>query len=350
MRRSKGKGEPSATPVEKIKGVPQIDILKAFAIITVVLLHALPLSVFLAIGAPYYFWQAVPVFIVIAGFTGAYMYKKYGATTLRQCYDPGLIIRRFKRLLIPFILCWLAEMGMLYYLAPDHLAGISLPLNFITGGFGWGAYFIPIILQSILFVPLLYLLARRSPNWMVIIALVINIAFDVVVYLFGGGISTESVYLRYIFLGALGVWIVTSKKRNNTWLIIGGGISLIYITVSCYTPLLSAYPEYSGYTGALQAPAAVWTVILVLAGLAYLPTNSPTLIKIGKASWHIFLVQLLYYFAPATFFYDLVVAPLSVGSEILFVLLVIVFNILICVGLGYAWYLSENRIVNYCAG
>nr|WP_320161562.1 acyltransferase [uncultured Methanoregula sp.] len=351
MKKNKGKLDVSSQIGKLPPAIPQIDVLKAFAIIAVVLLHALPFAFFLSIGSPYYLWQAVPVFIVIAGFTGAYAYKRYGSATLKQCYDPSLIIRRFKRLLIPFLLCYIIEIILLYIFNQISLDPASLILSLLTGGYGWGAYFIPIMLQSIIIVPLLYLLSRRNPDQMVIIALILTIVFDIIVFLIGwNNNQTSSIYFRYLFAGALGVWIVTSEKRNKIWLIVGGIISLVYITLSCYTPLFSAFPDYSGYTGILQAPAFMWAAILVLFGLAYLPENTDsgifnTLSEIGKASWHIFLAQLLYYFLPSAYVYAFLVAPLASGNEILQDGLIILCNIIICVGVGYGWYFIEKKIL-----
>jgi len=350
MKKSKVKTDAFSQIGKLHHTIPQIDILKAFAIITVVLLHTFLEGFFLRFGSPYYLWHAIPIFIVIAGFTGAYAYKRYGSTTLKQCYDPLLIIGRFKRLLIPFFLCWIIEIIIVYNISTDRLDLVSVIPNFMTGGFGYGAYFIPVILQSILIVPLLYLLALRNPERMVIIALILTIVFDAIVFLIGGNIQTSLIYFRYLFAGALGVWVVTSEKRNNIWLIIGGIISLIYITLCCYTPIFSVFPDYNGYGGILQAPAFVWTVILVLFGLAYLPGNAGSgyyqyLGEIGKASWHIFLVQMLYFLAPAAYIYVFLLNPLSAGKVILHFGLGAICNIAICVSLGYGWYYVERKIL-----
>ena len=351
MKKSKVKMDTFSLMGKLHHTIPQIDFLKAFAIITVVFLHTFFDSFLLRIGSPYYLWHAIPIFIMIAGFTGAYAYKRYGSTTLKQCYDPLTIIRRYKRLLIPFFLCWIIEIIIVYNISTDRLDLVSFIPNFLTGGFGYGAYFIPVILQSILIFPLLYLLALRNPERMVIIALILTIIFDAIVFLIGWDTNqTSQIYFRYLFAGALGVWIVTSEKRNNIWLIIGGIISLFYITVCCYTPVFSAFPDYYGYTGILQAPAFVWSLILVLFGLAYLPGNAGSgyyqyLGEIGKASWHIFLVQMLYFLAPAAYVYAFLLDPLSSGNVILQFGLGAICNIAICVSVGYGWYYVERKIL-----
>jgi len=351
MKKSRaGKGG-DGTGQEKLPAaIPQIDILKGLAIIAVVLLHALPFSFFLLIGSPYHIWHAIPLFILIAGFTGAYAYKRYGSKTLKECYNPSLLIRRFSRLLVPFLLCWCIELCILFSLNQLPSNSVSLIFDLMRGGYGWGAYFVPVILQSVIFVPLLYLLAVRNPNRMVIIALFLTLLFDAVSIVLGWDPGTTSVlYFPYMFAGALGVWIAISAKTDKRWLILGGGISLVYLTLSCYTPLFSSFPNYSGYSGVLQAPAFMWTVILALAGLRYLPKKIESLPsryigELGKASWHIFLTQLIYYWTPAAFVYTWIAAPMDFGSVIIGDALVVILNLCICLPVGYSWYTLEKRI------
>jgi peptidoglycan/LPS O-acetylase OafA/YrhL len=351
MKKHKKTADPFS-PIRKLSPhIIQIDILKAFAIIAVILLHALPLEFFIHIGSPYHLWHAVPLLILIAGFTSAYAYKRYGFTTLKQCYSPSLILKRYKRLLIPFLICWIVEIAILFsihQLSPDI---VQVFLSLTRGGYGWGAYFIPVILQSILIVPLLYLLARQDPTRMVVIALCISVLFDAVCILMGWNTDlTSFLYLRFMFAGALGVWLVTTDKYSTSWIVAGAGISLLYLTVSTYTPLLSAFPDYTGYGGVLQTPAFIWTAIIVITGIIYLPKDEESrtvryLSEIGKASWHIFLAQLLYYFLPAAYVYAYIVDPLSSGNMALQYILIVVCNLPICIGIGYVWYSCEKRIV-----
>lgn len=356
MKSSKVVKSGDLTRAEKLPAsLPQIDILKGLAIIAVVLLHTLPMSMFLLIGAPYHLWQAVPLFIVIAGFTGAYTYKRYGSKTLKECYDPLLLARRLRRLLVPFLICWIVELCFMLGLKQVSFDIGPLLVSLMGGGYGWGAFFIPLIIQSLLIVPILYLVATRNPDRMLLVALFLNLFFDAVVVVFGwDGSITAALYFRYLFAGALGIWIVTSAKTDKRWILFGGMISLIYITISCYTSLLSAFPDFSGYAAILQAPAFMWAFILVLTGLKSLSGKIELPLfrifgELGKASWHIFLVQLIYYLYPAAFVYALINgisdlfmsgAPLSVLQYLLAVIL----NLGICLSLGYGWYVLGKRI------
>ena len=290
------------------------------------------------------------MFILIAGFTSAYAYQRYGSKTLIECYNPYLLIRRFGRLLIPFFICWIIELYLLFSVNKLPSDIVTLVTNLLEGGYGWGAFFIPVILQSVLVIPLIYLLALRNPNRMVIIVPFLTLLFDAVSMALGlSGNLSSIIYFRYMFAGALGVWIVMSPQINKHWLIIGGISSLVYITIICYTSLLSSVPNFSGYDGILQAPAFMWTVILGLTGLKYFPNKIDLSLyhyvgEIGKSSWHIFLAQLIYYMLPAAYVYAFIVTPLSFGNEILQNSLIVILNLGICITFGYAWYAIEKRI------
>ena len=329
----------------------QIDFLKGFAIVSVILLHSLIPEIWLLLGAPYHIWQAVPLFMLIAGFTGAYAYQRHESSTPGQCFDKTLLIRRFKRILKPYSLYWIIQIVVLVIIFHQSFDIISLALNFIKGGSSWGAYFVPAILQSILIVPILYLLALRNPDLMVILALAVNVLYELIILLCGiqQGL-VELLYFRYFFAGALGVWLVTKKKRPLGWLIVGGFIGFVFLTLVCYTPILSSFNEFSGYAGVFHAPAYLWTLVVAIAGLHYLPKTALTrfyryLENTGKASWHIFLVQMFYFILPGNIIINNFMLPLAnsipAPINILVAILAAIIHVTLCVIIGYGWYLLE---------
>jgi hypothetical protein len=93
----------------------------------------------------------------------------------------------------------------------------SLALNLLSGGSGLGAYFIPVIFQSVLFVPLLFYIARRDADLMVIAALWVSVAFMAVVLWTGTPNVSQLLYFRYLLAGALGVWLVTTGRGQVRW-------------------------------------------------------------------------------------------------------------------------------------
>ncbi|WAC05459.1 MAG: acyltransferase family protein [Methanoregula sp.] len=333
----------------------QIDLLKGYAIIAVVFLHVWKESIYLLLGAPFHIWHAVPLLILIAGFTGAYAYKRRGASTLGQCFDLTILSRRFKRLLKPYALYWLIQIILLIVFFHSQFNLLSLMSNFIWGGSGWGAYFVPVILQSVIVIPLLYLFALRNPDLMIILAFVLGMLMDFFMFIFGVPRSISSVlYLPYLFAGALGVWMVTSTKRPRIWIIFGCVFSFTYLLMVCYTPLLSSFTDFNAYNGMFHTPAYFWTLLLAISGLYFLPKKTETRIyrmveNAGKASWHIFLVQMFYFLFIDKIILKYIIYPLSdlLPLTDLFVIVIHIagalFAIGICCIIGYCWFIIENK-------
>jgi peptidoglycan/LPS O-acetylase OafA/YrhL len=350
--------------------VPQIDLLKAFAVISVIVMHTFPTETVLAWGSPYYLWQAVPLFILIAGFTGAYGFRKRDAVSLKQCYDLRILARRYSRLLAPFVILWILEVILLLSLNLIPSDAWSLTVNFLSGGTGWGSFFVPVILQSILIVPALYFIARRNPDLMVGAALCLNIAFEAIMVLSGNTNISSFLYLRYLTAGALGVWLVTSTKPHGTGILIAGISGFIFLTLASYTAVFPASSIFYRYNGALQFPSFAWTLILTMVGLKYLQGGAASRLftffaGIGKASWHIFLFQMFYFLFPAGFFYALfstlwagiygdILEPPFLGflsiPDLSLEIALILLNVAICVSVGYAWYASGGKITRRMAG
>jgi hypothetical protein len=265
---------------------------------------------------------------------------------------------------------WILEILLLlsvHRISPDVW---SLAGNFVSGGTGWGSYFIPVIFQSILVVPFLYFIARRDPDLMVVAALCLNVAFETMVALSGNPNISSLLYPRYLFAGALGVWLVTSTERRRAAILIAGISSLLFITLASYTAFFPSTSIFYRYDGALQFPSFAWTLVLAMAGLKYLPGGVrsrffASLAGIGKASWHIFLFQMFYFLVPAgyvyfrfislwTDIYGNVPEPPLLGflqvPEITLEIVVLLLNVTICVSAGYAWYVSGDKVSRRLAG
>jgi len=366
-------GEKAALPGPVAGNIPvpdrilQIDLLKALAIIAVIIMHTFPPSLILASGGPYYLWNAVPLFILIAGFTAAYGFRKRGAASLRQCYDPRFVARRYIRLGVPYLLYWVLGVILLVTFVGVSLDARALVVNLASGGSGWGSYFIPIILESVLIVPLLYIAALRDPDLMVIGALAVNISFEFLVVLSGSTALSSFIYFRYLFAGALGVWLVTSTMPRKAAIAAGGIVSLVFLTLVGYTNVFPQGSIFYQYDGALQFPAFMWTLVLAMAGLAWLPKTATSritrpLAAAGRASWHIFMVQMLFFLFPAEYVYwFLNTFVLRVVLEPVFFLFPpaldptlqlvgVACNILICCILGYWWYASEKKVFGTIGG
>ena len=90
---------------QQIKRDQRIDFIKGLAIISVIILHSVNESTLLAIGSPFTLGQAVPVFMMIAGYNGynsTLSCLRKGVITLKAYYEKELISKALRRILVPF--------------------------------------------------------------------------------------------------------------------------------------------------------------------------------------------------------------------------------------------------------
>lgn len=347
MKKRKASGKSDSVP-NAVSGpdshIRQIDVLKGFAIISVILIHTFSNDILMAIGAPFHIWQAVPVFLMLAAFTSTIALLTYQKRSLAESYDSSVIFRRIRRVLEPYTAIWILQALIVLYIVSAGIPiigasqnefpyqGFDIVLNYFSGGNGPGNYFIPVILQQILLIPLFYYLALRSPDRMLIAAFILDLSLEFLAVI---GHIPSWLYgilcIRYIFAGALGVWLVFRKDISLQWVIIGGLISGLYIYLVQYLnfQFWFIYPDWSFF----HVFSYFWTLLIVFFGLRLSLSGSfqaffVVLENLGKASWHIFLIQMTF------FFICWPTIRSFVGSPLLYPII----NVAVCLLLGYGFY------------
>ena len=158
----------------------QIDVAKGLAIISVILLHSLELRFRQSTYATFHIGQAVPVFMILMGLN-------QGLVTLRRplafadLYTRLYFSRRVDRLLVPLLLIYAASFlaGLLWLWLTDQN---KLDLNFysligLLPVSGPGNYFVTLVLQSILLLPLIGYCFQRRPVATVVLLVVAEVLF-----------------------------------------------------------------------------------------------------------------------------------------------------------------------------
>lgn len=302
-----------------------IDILKAFAIISVITIHTLTWQERLAILAPYHIWQAMPLFMLIYGYNYAKSAQSKGRFTLNALYQWPVIKRRLWKIIGPFLLVVLIRM-IIDYLINGGINWITYFLGVFIGNFGHGGYFIPLVIQSILIIPLIYHYMQKNLKANTIILLVFTLALDWLVQYLG---LPDGIYrlliIRYLFVIVLGAWLaMTGKKLNFNILGLLAGISLIYITAVYYFDFQTSLETL---WQAQHGPAYFW-ILFVVAIVLSMPNAQPDkavnrlFIRIGQDSYFIYLAQMVYIWLERK-------ADLQIWSP-----LHLLINIVICVLLG----------------
>jgi peptidoglycan/LPS O-acetylase OafA/YrhL len=312
----------------------QIDIIKGLAIMSVIILHTVPTSFLLKSLSPIHIWQAVPIFMILAGYNGATSLSKKQNKNIKELYNLKAIKNKIVKIIRPFVYIYLLQLFIMVIFLDKSFNINTLLYSFIIGGWGPGSYFIPVIIQTIITVPLIYFLLIRYNKYFLLLTLIISIILEVIsLYSLDEG-TYRVLYFRYFFAVALGIWI--SKKENskfNSTILFLSLISLFYlIGVNYFELKLIMEPVW----GSQHLFSYFWTLVIIISGVKYLPNKDNILAKLGQISFYIFLIQMFYFWLISSFSFNLSnIMPSPIYSF---------FNILICCSLGYIFYKIDNNI------
>ena len=317
----------------------QIDILKGLAIVAVIMLHSLTRAELEQSYAIFHIWQAVPVFMVIMGFN---LGLSYSSKTLHfhHLYTAHYFQKKGLRILFPLLLMygiallagylWQQLYGEdVYTLGWENFIGV-LPVS------GKGNYFITLLLQSVLLLPIIGYSFHHWPFRTTALLILAEVLFLLVTfkvsYLDEERYLYDAAFMRYLSAIAFGLWlsaIISAGKNKGRWLlaVLATGAA-IYLYLLQYQDLQLPHirPEWQ----AQLVLAFPYATLLIYLFLQLFPSQSDnpilaTMAEAGKASYHIFLVQVLYFG----------LAPADAG---------VLSSLVICLLLGYLFYRSETTL------
>jgi peptidoglycan/LPS O-acetylase OafA/YrhL len=329
---------PAQDRIESMKQhFQQIDILKGLAIVAVIMLHSLTRVELEQSFAIFHIWQAVPVFMVIMGFN---LGLSYSSKTLHfhHLYTAHYFQKKGLRILFPLLLMygialvagylWQQLYGKdVYTLGWENFIGV-LPVS------GKGNYFITLLLQSVLLLPIIGYSFHHWPlrtTALLILAEVIFLLISYQVSYFNKErYLYDAAFFRYLSAIAYGLWlsaIVAAGKNKGRWLLAALALgAAVYLYLLQYQDLRLPHvrPEWQ----AQLVLAFPYATLLIYLFLLLFPSQSgnPVLgvmAEAGKASYHIFLVQVLYFG----------LAPTDAG---------VLLSLSVCLLLGYVFYRFET--------
>lgn len=330
----------------KSKRILAIDYLKAFAAILVILTHVLSKTERIKIWGPFWISMAVPIFMVLSGFTNSLSADKKGLNSLKELYQKDIIMREFNIFLSPYLIIILLELFIGLYQLFILKAGPFLSytikdfvIYFLTGGTTPGSYYIPIMFQFILLFPLMYRSYRKAGKKSVYFFLVLHFLFDFLANYFP--IPTEIYRLlifRYLAFIILGIALYFSYQEVKNSVKYMNLLSVAYILAYTFGYRFKMFSKWPN----TALPTVFWAVTLVIIGMELLEKNpnhlvSDLLMNIGKASYYVFLMQkFLFGFGLNNFLNSMGLN--SVGRS--------VFAVVICCSLGLTFYRLDRMGVS----
>ncbi len=311
-----------------------IDIAKGIAILMVVITHyEWSDKVRLYALFPYHISMAVPIFMLVTGYVSAASFSKSGVTTLKTAYAIKPMAKKLLRYTLPFLYMYIAQ-NIIALAMGDKISPLEVLVYFFGGGRGeYGTYYYPVLMQIVLIFPLIFIAVKKF-KYGIIGCFVANLAYEVIKCAvdMSGGVY-RLIALRYIFAVAMGCYIyLRGDELKGSKSVIMCVIGALYIWLVNYAPY---EPRLFIYWTATSMLAVLFIAPLFRLGLkAASKWRCAPLELMGKASYHIFLAQVIYYNHIAPAIYN------AVGSRVL----ALVLSITISLSLGIGYYFAYNGI------
>jgi hypothetical protein len=317
--------KPVKKALEDIEGQYfQIDFLKAAMIFLVIFDHMVAWVIKSEIGVTLWERISIPVFLVLMGFNMGNSFQKKGLTTLKELYSWSYFKSKILRYIVPFLvlygfstliglILYQFNVRFMYYgqYYPQH--GLIQLFTGILPFWGPGNWFIPVILGSIIILPLIYWAFTKKPVLSLILCFVVEIALQLTVFFFINEITSwKEVHIIGLFMNSfpfylsaigLGLWFSFNRKvfsKRNLFIWILFPISLTYIILFQFFGLRFTIGEVPLLRGDYNFLIFPYSAVLFLLVMRILPHSSNNKISraislIGKSTYHILLTQILGY-------------------------------------------------------
>ena len=322
------------------KDYQQIDVIKGFAIISVIILHSITEKALLNSYSILHIWQAVPLFMVIMGLNAG-MSLANKQPQLSDLYTKTYFKKKFDRIIIPFLFIVVLSIvvGYVWY----WLTG-QYKIEFRNSNFmgllpvaGPGNYFITLTFQSILLLPFI----KYFFKWHPLSTLISLVVLEVIFLLISDDLQlfTRNNYLYSAafprYFSAIAFGLVLSKlvfrqaRTTKIFLITSIAIiSIVYLIEITYG--FMDIPQIKEEWKTQNVLTFSYAAFLILVLFKTLPDYSDNwflkfLALMGKASYHIFLVQIVYF------------GLINEKHHL-------VQNLIICLVLGYLFYHFEDPV------
>jgi len=351
----------------------QIDLLKAFAIAFVIIDHSVLRALLWDAGAELWERMSIPLFLIILGFNMGNSYARKGDQYLSELYSWAYFKKKFWRFVFPYIILYIVSTTAGFIILKENftdtfsedwiLQYIIYQKQLFEGPGNW---FIPILFQSIFLLPLMYKAFSIVPRLSLILCFIIEICFHLFLFAYIGELTSLEDWLtelnfRYIillYMSAIGMGFWFSKDHNlfskkNLFLWILFPISVIYMVAWQFFDFRLEIEGSGIVRGDYNYFTFIYAAFIILVVMKLFPKNPKNKVSkffttIGRASFHIYLVQDIYF----AITYSLSstgaktvenIFDISSGEPFLNILLLIL-NWTICISAGVFWLYVENKI------
>ena len=281
--------------------------------------------------------MAVPVFMIISGYNFAMSNQKKADGNLKKMYAWKMIKPKLIRFLVPFFTVCVIEIILLM----EEQKHINPPRIFLLGAYGPGSYYVPIMIQLLIIFPIIYKLVEKNAIMGLWLSAIANLVYEIAIKC----LQIDKYYYRlsigrYLLLIAFGCYLYLHPEHRMTKKQLIGmfAAGMLYIVTVLWLDWDSIIFDYWTPT-AMPITFYIVPIVILLFRKFYhskLPGKAGKLLTcIGQASYHIFLVQMVYY-------------HFELGGKIMTSAwyTAIPFNILVTVAIGILFYKMDCRFIN----
>lgn len=315
-----------------------IDFLKGICILFIIITHyAWKETERLRYLFPFWIDMAVPIFMIISGFVYTKSFLEKDISTLEKAYSIRNILGKIIRYSVPFIIAFIIEMVVFNVSGARHYNVWQMGKIFFRGGVGPGGYYYPIMIQFIFYFPIIYAIVKKHDFNGVFICAFINFLYEFLRCMYGMPVEEYRLLVfRYTLLISYGSYLAMGNyKRHMKLLGLSFLIGIMYIFIF----------RYVGYTPPITnfwIGTSMWACLYIIPISGTLIFNKKFCNKlveiIGKASYNIFLVQMVYYNGEETIYR--IVQIKNWGGRLLI-------NIVMCLSIGVLFYFVETPITRF---
>ena len=269
----------------------ELDFIKGFAILSVILLHTLSRSMLYEIYAYFHIWQAVPLFVFVSYYL---FFVRLGQTSNVSFYFSRTNIKKvIRRVIIPFTIIELLVI-IVNELFSFPISALSIIRNL---GIGPGSYYPYIYIQLWVSAPFIFVLLRKIKYGGVILLLMCVVLNIVACHYVSYDRIYSFLFIRYLFIAFLAYqWY----KKDIKICLLFSVVSIIYyfLVIKCdinFAPWIDNRWELQ------QFPAFFYTLLLfafLYKSYPYLNLRFGKVMKfverLGRYSYEIFLLQMFF--------------------------------------------------------
>lgn len=278
-----------------------LDVIKGFCCLLVIAGHFdWSAAEFRYLLFPFWLDLPIPPFMIISGYVGALSACGFREGRLADQYEARRLRGKLLRFLVPFTAFFLVELLAYLLILGRRFGALELLRLYLVGGVGPGSYYTPIILQFVFAFPLIYAVIRKYGFRGLLLCGGANAAYELLRWAFD---MNEACYrllvFRFIILIAYGCYLALYPAPLRR------SLSLAAFCVG--VAFITAF-QYLGYKPVIlnmRTNTCLVSALYVMPVIGQLIRRGALRCRplelLGRASYNVYLIQMLYYCFGADF-------------------------------------------------